>query len=124
MLAKNLICILDVDIQGVKRIKDTDLNPIYISIQPPSMEILVNVHLLTVSHKKKILIIQCFYVCTLFFFNTLYFYCVVRKNVLETDRRKLRRVYRNVWMQRASTWSSVGFYSGSSRDSENVCEAH
>lgn len=39
--AKNLICILDVDIQGVKRIKETDLNPIYISIQPPSMEILV-----------------------------------------------------------------------------------
>ncbi|XP_018528764.1 guanylate kinase 1b [Lates calcarifer] len=38
--AKNLICILDVDIQGVKRIKQTDLNPIYISIQPPSMEIL------------------------------------------------------------------------------------
>ncbi|XP_029004727.1 guanylate kinase 1b isoform X1 [Betta splendens] len=38
--AKNLICILDVDIQGVKRIKETDLNPIYIFIQPPSMEIL------------------------------------------------------------------------------------
>ncbi|KAE8294143.1 Guanylate kinase [Larimichthys crocea] len=31
--AQNLICILDVDIQGVKRIKETDLNPIYISIQ-------------------------------------------------------------------------------------------
>ncbi|XP_069378104.1 guanylate kinase 1b isoform X1 [Paralichthys olivaceus] len=40
VLARNLICILDVDIQGVKRIKQTDLNPIYISIQPPSMEIL------------------------------------------------------------------------------------
>ncbi|XP_061739073.1 guanylate kinase 1b isoform X2 [Nerophis ophidion] len=38
--AKNLICILDVDIQGVRRIKETDLNPIYISIQPPSMDIL------------------------------------------------------------------------------------
>ncbi|KAM9797051.1 guanylate kinase 1b isoform X2 [Syngnathus typhle] len=38
--AKNLICILDVDIQGVRRIKETDLNPIYVSIQPPSMEIL------------------------------------------------------------------------------------
>lgn len=43
--AQNLICILDVDIQGVRRIKETDLNPIYISIQPPSMEILVNVQL-------------------------------------------------------------------------------
>lgn len=40
--AKNLICILDVDIQGVKRIKETDLNPIYVSIQPPSMDALVN----------------------------------------------------------------------------------
>ena len=39
--AQNLICILDVDIQGVKNIKETDLNPIYISVQPPSMEILV-----------------------------------------------------------------------------------
>lgn len=38
--SQNLICILDVDIQGVNRIKETDLNPIYISIQPPSMEIL------------------------------------------------------------------------------------
>ncbi|XP_063057566.1 guanylate kinase 1b [Engraulis encrasicolus] len=38
--AQNLICILDVDIQGVKNIKQTDLNPYYISIQPPSIEIL------------------------------------------------------------------------------------
>ncbi|XP_062854319.1 guanylate kinase 1b isoform X1 [Trichomycterus rosablanca] len=38
--AQNLICILDVDLQGVKNIKQTDLNPIYISIQPPSIEIL------------------------------------------------------------------------------------
>lgn len=38
--AKNLICILDIDMQGVRNIKRTDLNPIYISIQPPSMDIL------------------------------------------------------------------------------------
>uniref|UniRef100_A0A1A7WYB2 Guanylate kinase n=1 Tax=Iconisemion striatum TaxID=60296 RepID=A0A1A7WYB2_9TELE len=38
--AKNLICILDIDMQGVKNIKKTDLDPIYISIQPPSMEVL------------------------------------------------------------------------------------
>uniref|UniRef100_A0A8C5AIF2 Guanylate kinase n=1 Tax=Gadus morhua TaxID=8049 RepID=A0A8C5AIF2_GADMO len=31
--AQNLICILDVDIQGVRNIKKTDLDPIYISIQ-------------------------------------------------------------------------------------------
>lgn len=40
--AKNLICILDIDMQGVKNIKKTNLNPMYISIQPPSMEILVS----------------------------------------------------------------------------------
>ncbi|KAG7269292.1 hypothetical protein CRUP_008903 [Coryphaenoides rupestris] len=38
--AKNLICILDIDMQGVRNIKRTDLNPIYVSIQPPSMDIL------------------------------------------------------------------------------------
>nr|XP_020505209.1 guanylate kinase-like isoform X1 [Labrus bergylta] len=38
--AKNLICILDIDMQGVRSIKRADLNPIYISIQPPSMEVL------------------------------------------------------------------------------------
>lgn len=39
--AKNLICILDIDMQGVRNIKKTDLDPIYISIQPPSMAVLV-----------------------------------------------------------------------------------
>lgn len=39
--AKNLICILDIDMQGVKNIKKTDLSPLYISIQPPSLEVLV-----------------------------------------------------------------------------------
>lgn len=38
--AKNLICILDIDMQGVRNIKRTDLNPIYISIQPPSLDVL------------------------------------------------------------------------------------
>ncbi|NXV41831.1 KGUA kinase, partial [Uria aalge] len=38
--AQNQICVLDIDIQGVKNIKRTDLNPIYISVQPPSIDIL------------------------------------------------------------------------------------
>ncbi|XP_071988321.1 guanylate kinase [Engystomops pustulosus] len=38
--AQNQICILDIDMQGVKNIKKTDLNPIYISIHPPSVPIL------------------------------------------------------------------------------------
>ncbi|KAF9998372.1 hypothetical protein BGZ65_006123 [Modicella reniformis] len=32
------ICILDIDMQGVKQVKETNLNPYYISIQPPSIE--------------------------------------------------------------------------------------
>lgn len=43
--AKNVICILDIDMQGVRNIKRTDLNPIYISIQPPSMAVLVRTSL-------------------------------------------------------------------------------
>ncbi|XP_053323400.1 guanylate kinase isoform X2 [Spea bombifrons] len=38
--ARNQICILDIDMQGVKSIKKTDLNPIYVTVQPPSVEIL------------------------------------------------------------------------------------
>ncbi|KAF9167959.1 guanylate kinase [Actinomortierella ambigua] len=34
------ICILDIDMQGVKLVKDTDLNPWYLSLQPPSIQIL------------------------------------------------------------------------------------
>lgn len=39
--AMNRICILDVDLQGVRNIKKTDLRPIYIFVQPPSLEVLV-----------------------------------------------------------------------------------
>ncbi|KAK3825195.1 MAG: guanylate kinase/L-type calcium channel beta subunit [Benniella sp.] len=35
---KGKICILDIDMQGVQQVKKTDLNPYYISIQPPSIE--------------------------------------------------------------------------------------
>ncbi|XP_070374124.1 guanylate kinase isoform X1 [Equus asinus] len=38
--AMNRICILDVDLQGVRNIKKTDLRPIYIFVQPPSLEVL------------------------------------------------------------------------------------
>ncbi|XP_023334034.1 guanylate kinase-like [Eurytemora carolleeae] len=34
---KGLICILDIDLQGVMSIKKTDLNPKYIFIKPPSI---------------------------------------------------------------------------------------
>lgn len=58
--AQNLICILDVDIQGVRRIKETDLNPIYISIQPPSMEILVLKHHIKSQHVHQPCVPFCF----------------------------------------------------------------
>ncbi|XP_011815881.1 PREDICTED: guanylate kinase isoform X4 [Colobus angolensis palliatus] len=38
--AMNRICVLDVDLQGVRNIKATDLRPIYISVQPPSLHVL------------------------------------------------------------------------------------
>ena len=36
------ICILDVDVQGVKSIKKTNLNPRYIFISPPNLKELVS----------------------------------------------------------------------------------
>ncbi|XP_053428582.1 guanylate kinase isoform X2 [Nycticebus coucang] len=38
--AMNRICVLDVDLQGVRNIKKTDLRPLYISVQPPSLDVL------------------------------------------------------------------------------------
>jgi len=40
VLASGRICALDVDIQGVLSLKKTSLNPIYLFIKPPSMDIL------------------------------------------------------------------------------------
>lgn len=38
VLSSGRICVLDVDIQGVKNLKKTDLNPLYLFIKPPSLE--------------------------------------------------------------------------------------
>ncbi|XP_041604416.1 guanylate kinase-like [Vulpes lagopus] len=38
--AMNHICVLDVDLQGVCNIEKTDLRPIYIFVQPPSLDVL------------------------------------------------------------------------------------
>jgi guanylate kinase len=40
VLQSGRICALDIDIQGVKNLKNTDLNPIYVFVKPPSMELL------------------------------------------------------------------------------------
>jgi len=37
---KGRICILDVEVEGVKNLKKTDLNPRFVFIQPPSMTVL------------------------------------------------------------------------------------
>lgn len=34
------ICVLDIDVQGVQSVKESSLEPLYIFIAPPSMEIL------------------------------------------------------------------------------------
>ncbi|XP_076369768.1 guanylate kinase-like isoform X2 [Tachypleus tridentatus] len=38
--AQDRICILDIEIEGVKNIKKTDLNPRYVFIKPPSLSVL------------------------------------------------------------------------------------
>eukprot|EP00731_Ephydatia_muelleri_P018814 Em0011g854a len=38
VLSKGQVCILDIDMQGVRNIKKTDLNPVYILVKPPSLE--------------------------------------------------------------------------------------
>jgi guanylate kinase len=35
-----LICILDIDVQGVKSIKKTDLKSNYVFVKPPSLDVL------------------------------------------------------------------------------------
>ena len=36
------ICVFDIDIEGVKNLKKTDINPLYIFVKPPSIEVLVS----------------------------------------------------------------------------------
>lgn len=38
VLSSGRICVLDVDIQGVKNLKKTDLNPLFLFIKPPSLD--------------------------------------------------------------------------------------
>lgn len=38
VMSEGKVCILDIDVQGVKQVKETDLNPYYVFIMPPSME--------------------------------------------------------------------------------------
>lgn len=34
------VCVLDIDVQGVKQIRNTNLNPWYVFVKPPSLEVL------------------------------------------------------------------------------------
>lgn len=36
--AQGKVCILDIDVQGVKQVKRTDLDPWYVFVQPPSLD--------------------------------------------------------------------------------------
>ena len=38
--ANNQICILDIDVQGVRSVKKSKLKPVYVFIEPPSMQVL------------------------------------------------------------------------------------
>ena len=37
VISSGRLCVLDIDVQGVKSLKKTSLNPIYIFIKPPSI---------------------------------------------------------------------------------------
>lgn len=39
-MADGKVCMLDIDMQGVQSVKKTQLNPKYIFVQPPSLEVL------------------------------------------------------------------------------------
>ncbi|XP_003747017.1 guanylate kinase [Galendromus occidentalis] len=38
VMEKGRICILDIEIEGVKNIKNTDLDPLYVFVKPPSLQ--------------------------------------------------------------------------------------
>ncbi|XP_023725450.1 guanylate kinase isoform X2 [Cryptotermes secundus] len=38
VLSEGKVCVLDIDMQGVKKVKQLDMNPLYIFIMPPSVE--------------------------------------------------------------------------------------
>ncbi|KAJ9574352.1 hypothetical protein L9F63_026000, partial [Diploptera punctata] len=38
VMSEGKVCVLDIEVQGVKQVKQTDLNPLYVFIMPPSME--------------------------------------------------------------------------------------
>ena len=40
VLTRGKICILDIDVQGVKAVKETDLTPLFVFIKPPSLDTL------------------------------------------------------------------------------------
>jgi guanylate kinase len=37
-MSEGKVCVLDIDIQGVKQVKQTDFNPHYVFVMPPSIE--------------------------------------------------------------------------------------
>ena len=42
MQALRKVCVLDIDMQGVRSLKKTELNPLFVYVQPPSLEELVS----------------------------------------------------------------------------------
>ncbi|GJQ79407.1 hypothetical protein Trydic_g16266 [Trypoxylus dichotomus] len=38
VLSDGKVCVLDIDVQGVKQVRNTDLNPWYVFLKPPSLE--------------------------------------------------------------------------------------
>lgn len=38
VMSEGKVCVLDIDVQGMKQVKQTDLNPHYVFVMPPSIE--------------------------------------------------------------------------------------
>lgn len=40
VIRQGKVCVLDIDVQGVKQVKESDLNALYIFLKPPNLETL------------------------------------------------------------------------------------
>lgn len=91
--AMNRICVLDVDLQGVRNIKKTDLRPIYIFVQPPSLDVLVGAE---AGHggQPRVLGPSDLVLC-------------LRSSGCDSGTQRQRRAWPSVWQLPGLTWRAV-----------------
>ena len=92
--AMNRICVLDVDLQGVRNIKKTDLRPIYIFVQPPSLDVLVGAEGEGVGGQPWAL-------------GPSDLVLGLRSSGCDSGTRRQRRAWPSVWRRPGPTWRAV-----------------